>query len=76
MANPKGYEKLRDRVQELSSKRQSGKKVERTIVELTPVIRGWRNDFRTGNADRGATTGMSEAGSGRRSVLHSPNVHV
>jgi ubiquitin len=36
----------------LTSKRQSGKEVKQVIAELTPVIRGWGNYFRTGNADR------------------------
>ncbi|MGE5646366.1 MAG: group II intron maturase-specific domain-containing protein [Acidobacteriota bacterium] len=35
--------KLRERVRELTSKRQSGKKVEQIIAELTPVLRGWGN---------------------------------
>src|ERR1700680_2209111 len=49
---PKATKKLRDRVRELTSKRQSGKEVKQIIAELTPVIRGWGNYFRTGNADR------------------------
>jgi hypothetical protein len=36
----------------LTSKRQSGKKVEQIIAELTPVLRGCGNYFRAGNADR------------------------
>jgi RNA-directed DNA polymerase len=44
--------KLRDRVRELTSARQSGKDVKQVIAELTPVIRGWGNYFRTGTADR------------------------
>jgi group II intron reverse transcriptase/maturase len=50
--SPKATKRLRDRVRELTSKRQSGKKVEQIIAELTPVLRGWGNYFRTGNADR------------------------
>ena len=50
--SPKATKKLRERVRELTSKRQSGKKVEQIIAELTPVLRGWGNYFRTGNADR------------------------
>lgn len=34
------------------TERQSGKEVKRIIAELTPVLRGWGNYFRTGNADR------------------------
>src|ERR1700687_5023985 len=50
--SPKATKKLRDRVRELTSKRQSGKQVKQIIAELTPVLRGWGNYFRTGNADR------------------------
>jgi hypothetical protein len=35
-----------------TSKRQSGKEVKQIIAELTPVLRGWGNYFRSGNADR------------------------
>ena len=52
MAEPEGDEELRDRVRELTRKRQSGKEVKQIIAELTPVLRGWGNYFRTGNADR------------------------
>ena len=48
---PKATKKLRDRVRELTSKRQSGKDGKQIIAELTPVLRGWGNYFRTGNAD-------------------------
>src|SRR5713226_8122149 len=50
--SPKATKKLRERVRELTSKRQSGKDVEQIIAELTPVLRGWGKYFRTGNADR------------------------
>ena len=50
--SPKATKKLRDRVRELTSKRQSGKEVKQIIAQLTPVLRGWGNYFRTGNADR------------------------
>jgi RNA-directed DNA polymerase len=50
--SPKATKKLRDRVRELTDKRQSGKDVKRIIAELNPVLRGWGNYFRTGNADR------------------------
>jgi group II intron reverse transcriptase/maturase len=49
---PKATKKLRDRVRELTSRRQSGKDVRQIIAELNPVLRGWGNYFRTGNADR------------------------
>jgi len=50
--SPKATKKLRERVREITSKRQSGKEVKQIIAELTPVLRGWGNYFRTGNADR------------------------
>jgi RNA-directed DNA polymerase len=50
--SPKATKKMRDRVRELTSKRQSGKDVKQIIAELSPVLRGWGNYFRTGNADR------------------------
>ena len=50
--SPKATKKLRARVRELTSKRQSGKDVKQIIVDLNPAIRGWGNYFRTGNADR------------------------
>ncbi len=50
--SPKATKKLRERVRELTSGRQSGKDVKQVIAELNPVLRGWGNYFRTGNADR------------------------
>jgi RNA-directed DNA polymerase len=50
--SPKATKRLRERVRELTGKRQSGKDVKQIIAELNPVLRGWGNYFRTGNADR------------------------
>jgi group II intron reverse transcriptase/maturase len=50
--SPKATKKLRDRVRELTDARQNGKDVKQIIAELNPVLRGWGNYFRTGNADR------------------------
>ena len=50
--SPKATKKLRDRVRELTDKRQSGQDVKQIIAELNPVLRGWGTYFRTGNADR------------------------
>jgi group II intron reverse transcriptase/maturase len=50
--SPKATKKLRDRVREITGKRHSGKDVKQIIAELTPVLRGWGNYFRSGNADR------------------------
>ncbi|HET8547229.1 MAG TPA: group II intron maturase-specific domain-containing protein [Bryobacteraceae bacterium] len=44
--------KLRDRVREITSKRNGGKDVKQVIAELMPVLRGWGNYFPSGNADR------------------------
>ena len=50
--SPRATKRLRDRVRELTQARHSGKDVKQIIAELTPVLRGWGNYFRTGNADR------------------------
>src|SRR5579859_5420666 len=50
--SPKATQKLRERVHELTDARQSGKDVKQIIAELNPVLRGWGQYFRTGNADR------------------------
>jgi RNA-directed DNA polymerase len=50
--SPKATKRLRDRVRELTDARRSGKDVKQIIAELNPVLRGWGNYFRTGNADR------------------------
>ena len=42
----------RERIREITSKQQSGKEGKQIIAKLTPVLRGWGNYFRTGNADR------------------------
>ena len=71
MAESEGDEELRDRVRELTSKRQSGKDVKQIVAELTPVLRGWGNYFRTGNADREFNKMDGEAGNGQPSARHS-----
>jgi len=48
----KATKRIRDRVRELTGARQSGQDVKQIIAELNPVLRGWGNYFRTGNADR------------------------
>ena len=50
--SPKAMKKLRARIREITGKQQSGKDVKQLIAELNPVLRGWGNYFRTGNADR------------------------
>jgi RNA-directed DNA polymerase len=50
--SPKATKRIRDRVRELTDARNSGKDVKQIIAELNPVLRGWGNYFRTGNADR------------------------
>jgi group II intron reverse transcriptase/maturase len=51
--SPKAMNKIRDRVRGLTDKRRSGvKDVTQLITELNPVLRGWGNYFRTGNAER------------------------
>ena len=48
----KAVQKLRNRVRELTGPRAAGKDLKAVIEDLNPVLRGWGNYFRTGNADR------------------------
>jgi group II intron reverse transcriptase/maturase len=50
--SPKATQRLRDRVRELTDARAAGKDLKQVIEDLTPILRGWGNYFRTGNADR------------------------
>jgi len=51
--SPKAMKRIRDRVRELTDVRRcGGKDVKEVIAELNPVLRGWGNYFRTGNAHR------------------------
>jgi group II intron reverse transcriptase/maturase len=51
--SPKAMNRVRDRVRDLTDARRSGAKdVKEIITSLNPVLRGWGNYFRTGNADR------------------------
>jgi len=50
--SPKAQKRLRDRVRELTDRRHSGMDVKQIIAELTPVIRGWGNYFRSGTCYR------------------------
>ena len=51
--SPKAMKRLRERVHEKTDARKSGvKDVKVIIADLNPVIRGWGNYFKTGNADR------------------------
>ena len=49
---PKAMKRIRARVHELTDARRSGvRDVKHLISSLNPVLRGWGNYFRTGNAD-------------------------
>jgi group II intron reverse transcriptase/maturase len=50
--SPKAMKRVRQRVHELTDARHSGNDVKQIIATLNPVLRGWGNYFRTGNADR------------------------
>ena len=50
--SPKAMKRIRERVREMTDARQSGQDVKQIIAKLTPVLRGWGNYFRSGNADR------------------------
>jgi len=51
--SPKATKKLRDRVRELTSKRQCGQEVQQIVAKLTPALRGWANYFQKGNESGG-----------------------
>src|SRR3970282_1825105 len=49
----RSMKRVRPKVQELCHRRQLGvKDVREVVVRLNPVLRGWGNYFRTGNAAR------------------------
>jgi group II intron reverse transcriptase/maturase len=50
--SPKATKRIRERVHELTDARHSGKDVKQIIATLNPVLRGWGNYFRSGNAER------------------------
>lgn len=51
--SPRAMKRIRERVRELTNARRSGvKDAKQIIADLNPVLRGWGNYFRTGNADR------------------------
>jgi group II intron reverse transcriptase/maturase len=50
---PRSMKRLRTRIRELTDARRSGVKDVRVLIaRLNPVLRGWGNYFRTGNATR------------------------
>jgi group II intron reverse transcriptase/maturase len=49
--SPKALQRIRDRVRELTEARYSGRPLQWIIDGLNPVLRGWGNYFRSGNAD-------------------------
>jgi len=50
--SPRAMKRIRQRVHDLTSARRSGvRDVKELITDLNPVLRGWGNYFRTGNAD-------------------------
>lgn len=51
--SPKAMKRLRQRIHELTDvRRVRARKVTEVMAALNPVLRGWGNYFRTGNADR------------------------
>jgi group II intron reverse transcriptase/maturase len=52
--SPKAMTRVRDRIRELTDRRRrSGMKdIREVVIDLNPVLRGWGNYFRTGNASR------------------------
>jgi group II intron reverse transcriptase/maturase len=51
---PKSMKKIRESIRELTDSRRRGgmKDIREVIADLNPVLRGWGNYFRTGNAGR------------------------
>ncbi len=52
--SPKSMKRIRDRIRELTNRRRRAgmKDIREVIRDLNPVLRGWGNYFRTGNASR------------------------
>jgi len=51
--SPRSMKRLRDRIRDLTGGRWNGVKDVRVLIaRLNPVLRGWANYFRTGNASR------------------------
>ena len=51
--SPKAMKRVRERIHDLTdAKRSGGKDVKEIIASVNPVLRGWGNYFRTGNAER------------------------
>jgi RNA-directed DNA polymerase len=50
--NQKARHKLRERIREITDCRQGGMKLRDVIAALNPVLRGWGEYFRSGNATR------------------------
>jgi group II intron reverse transcriptase/maturase len=50
--SPKAMKSIRERVRELTESRHGGQDVKQVITALNPVLPGWGNYFRTGNAER------------------------
>lgn len=48
---PRAMKRIRERVHELTDVRRKAKDVKEIIASLSPVLRGWGNYFKTGNAD-------------------------
>ncbi|WP_258039849.1 group II intron maturase-specific domain-containing protein [Streptomyces sp. SM1] len=42
--------RLRDKVRERTDRRRTGMDIRDVIADLNPILRGWGNYFRTGNA--------------------------
>ena len=50
--SPRAMKRLREKVRDRTGANRKGTRVERVIEDLNPILRGWGNYFRTGNAAR------------------------
>jgi RNA-directed DNA polymerase len=50
--SPRSMQRIRQRVKEMTPRRRCHADIREVIADLNPVLRGWGNYFRTGNAEK------------------------